>query len=611
MNTIDPRNFQLIKAASGDVNLVYKNTAIHCNTDPQQEALREFQKLNNLKSSDIVIIAGLGLGYLLKRVFISSKCKIIVYEPEKEILNFSRQAVDFSGELKSNRVFMTGSFDELNAILSGIYGYKSTISVLSLQSAGLLYPGEIENLLFRLPKIEATLKSNYTTLFSKSFKWLFNGLYRLKPGKPDFPVNMLENKFRGKAALIVSAGPSLDKNIDAIKNNRDKFIIFCANVAYKNLATNGIIPDFTVYIDADCYLDTIKNYGHSQTNLISHTTSCFRVFDELTPLRFFTFYCKNDLLSRRVAGLTGFSIEKYETKGSVSHLALLCAFNMGCSPIILTGQDLAYTGGQYYSPGSFWSEDNKDGANNEKFREKIELTRKGPVFEVKGQNGEILKTSPDYAGFIQHFEEFARENSSFARLINCSNGGAEINGFENSSLEETASSLEPVNLDIDSVLDTITRTGADPVKQNYDKILARLEEFAEDAKKFKTLAENGVKYTTSLGREIKKRPLNPAKISRLADKILVLFNEIDAGLFKKWDFSVYTAFKELLEFYALIDDEEAMADASIFSNLYERSCYFFNFTRKRLEILEEILKDPGGKYHKQPEQEYNHTANQP
>ena len=70
----------------------------------------------------------------------------------------------------------------------------------------------------------------------------------------------------------------------------------------------------------------------------------------------FYFYCKNDLFSRWLADFCGFSIDNYKTKGSVSHLALVAARNMGCNPIILTGQDLAFTDGKIYSSGSFWGD---------------------------------------------------------------------------------------------------------------------------------------------------------------------------------------------------------------------------------------------------------------
>ena len=588
----DTAIFQLANASSGDTNLVYKGIPLHCNNNPQQEALAEFQKASN---SRIIVIMGLGLGYLLKRVFINSNAKIIVYEPNMDILKFTLEAVDFSQELQSERIFVAASFQELNSILSEVYSYKGKIDVLKLNSANKLYPDEIKELSCELPRIDADLRSNFATLFNNSFYWLTNGLHRFMPEKPDFSLNILENKFKNKAALIVSAGPSLDKNIEIIKNNRDKFIIFCVNVAYKKLVTNGITPDFTIYIDFANYLTTIKDFEHSKTNIINHISSCRHIFKELEPNKFFTFYCKNDLFSRWVSKIAGFSLEEYEAKGSVSHLALLSAFNMGCSPIIMTGQDLAYTGGNYYSSGSFWGEE-----INEENKGKFEDIEKTGTIEVKGQNEENLKTSPDYAGFIKNFEEFAQEKQNEVKLINCSTGGAQINGFENKNLQEVSDKLELINLNINEFLANITQNENDPIQANYNNIINELKIFAEDLKKAELTVNKGLISSRKFHQELIKRQINPLKIKKLINENLTLFNEIDNNLFKKWDFSMYLAFKELSEFYALLDDELNSGNLSSIKNLKTCSYNLFNLLDSRLKyllnaiLIENIFKNTEG-----------------
>ena len=582
-NFSDSANFQLVNAASGDTNLVYNGIPLHCNNNPQQEALTEFQKAGKAK---IVIIIGLDLGYLLKRAFIGSSCKIVMYEPDLDILRFTLETVDFEQEFQSGRVFITNSLNELNDILSAIYNYKDAINVLRLKSADQLYPEQIKNLLTELPRIDADLKANFDTLFNKSWLWLINSLYKFIPDKPDFSLNILENKFKDKAALIVSAGPSLDKNIEIIKNNREKFIIFCANVAYKKLALNDITPDFIVYIDAGDYLYTIKNLDHSKTNIINHISSFRKVFEELNPNKFFTFYCKNDIFSRWVSKFTNFSIENYEAKGSVSHLALLSAYNMGCNPIILTGQDLAYTNGKYYSSGSFWADDNED---KELLQNKIESIKKAGVFEVKGQNGETLSTSPDYAGFIKYFEEFAREKQA-VKLINCSTDGAQINGFENKNLQDVSDGIEPLNLNINKVLDNIVKTEKDLVKENYENIHNQLEIFAEDLKKALVITNKGFQCSKQFHQELQKRQINSVKIKKLVNQTLILFNELENNLFKKWDFSMYIAFKELTDFYAVMDDDSGQGDFAVIKDLSGCSYNLFKLLDKRLKyILNHVL----------------------
>ncbi|OGI00295.1 MAG: hypothetical protein A2Y25_01550 [Candidatus Melainabacteria bacterium GWF2_37_15] len=572
--------FELVNAASGDVNLIYNGIPLHCNNNPQQEAMTEFQKIKNLTSKNIVIIIGLGLGYLLKRVFISSKCRIIVHESNENISEFTLKAVDFKEELQSGRVFITNTIDELSSTLAKVYGFNDNVNVLKLKSSDLLYPDLIKNLNFELPAIVATLQSNFTTLSKMSWPWLRNSLYKLRTDKPDYALSILEGKFKDKAALIISAGPSLDKNIDIIKQNREKFIIFCVNVAYKKLMLAGIIPDFTFYIDAGNFLYTINNYDHSNTNIITHPVAYMRILEELNPNKFFTFYCKNDLLSRWVAKFSDFSLENYETKGSVSHLALLTACNMGCNPIILTGQDLAYTDGKYYSSGSFWSEGCE---NNERFEKKLKKLQETGSIKVKGQNGEILLSSPDYAGFINHFEEFARGHK--IKLINCSTGGAQINGFENRDLSEIASELNTLNMNINEFLDNIIQTETDPVKANYSKIQDQLKLFANDVQKAYSVTEKGLQNIRNLEQELRKPYINSAKVGQLANKSLILFNELENDLFKKWNFSLLLAYKELMEFYAIMDDEANKDNNTLIFELAKTLRPLFEVAGERLKRL--------------------------
>ena len=50
-------------------------------------------------------------------------------------------------------------------------------------------------------------------------------------------------------AIIVSAGPSLNKNIDHLKNAKNKAFIVAVDTALKPLVMHGIIPDIYVIVD--------------------------------------------------------------------------------------------------------------------------------------------------------------------------------------------------------------------------------------------------------------------------------------------------------------------------------------------------------------------------
>ena len=61
--------------------------------------------------------------------------------------------------------------------------------------------------------------------------------------------------------IIVGSGPSLENDLDWIRANQDRFIIFAVHSAVKILKRNGIIPDFQFNLDIHLDTTVIKQLG--------------------------------------------------------------------------------------------------------------------------------------------------------------------------------------------------------------------------------------------------------------------------------------------------------------------------------------------------------------
>ena len=61
----------------------------------------------------------------------------------------------------------------------------------------------------------------------------------------------LKSQMADIPAAVVSAGPSLDKNIQLLKRGAEKFLIIAVSTALKPLLKTGVFPDFIVAIDPD------------------------------------------------------------------------------------------------------------------------------------------------------------------------------------------------------------------------------------------------------------------------------------------------------------------------------------------------------------------------
>ncbi|MDD3149605.1 MAG: DUF115 domain-containing protein [Candidatus Gastranaerophilales bacterium] len=603
--------FQLFQAQSGDVSLLYNDIKVHNEINPQQEAISSFSQVKNNTENSILIILGLGLGYLFKRAYMDFKGKIIVYEPNLSLLKFTLECVDFEKELSDKRVQIVSCQMGLIKALKEFYNYNSTLNAIWLRSATVFYKDEIDYLKTETDSIINYLKSDYNTISKASYNWLIEGLLNIPTIIKSSNVHLLKGKFKSKPALIVSAGPSLDKNISTIIANRENVVLFCASNAYKTLAKHNIKPDFVAFIDVGNFVSTYNGLDFSGTNLIAPTYVNNRVLG-LNKEQKFISYCNNDIISRWLSEVVGFSIGDYRNKGTVSYLALNSAYIMGCNPITLIGQDLAYVEGNCYSKESVYGKAIKCvfdeklqkhkliAAEEEEFEKYCtanngtkltpqaitELKQKlasWQITSVMGQNGQMMPTSPDYAGFIKYFEEFAYNADSNVELINASTDGAQINGFKNEKLEDVLNKFDKKIEDIKQIIEQVSNLNSNIVYKNSDKIKKEVEKIISNINKYQRICDDGIKTAKQLSAELKRLHKNPIKVNKLINVIINHYVDFKDDLFKKHLILVYCAFEEMLEFTNIIETDSSQAPD--LNEIAIKSENFFNqFLLKSVQI---------------------------
>ena len=176
----------------------------------------------------------------------------------------------------------------------------------------------------------------------------------------------------------------------------------------------------------------------------------------------FIFYADNDEASKWAAKKFGISQHDYINRGTVSVNALASAKIMGCNPIVLVGQDLAYTDSKCYVDGAIYDDYQLSGnevcvKNLENIMDKTKLSSNSinnrakfltkQLYHVKGQNGETLVSPGDYASFIKYFEEIATNYLKDTKLINATQGGAQINGYENMIFQDVVDNFARMSFD--------------------------------------------------------------------------------------------------------------------------------------------------------------------
>ncbi len=123
---------QIIDSKSGDSNLLYDKECLHDNVDPIYEAIEFLQKATgNGKKDNVHIIYGLGLGYVFKRFAEKTDEKILLIEPNLDILRIVLEVVDFTQELIKNNIKIAcddNQFKKCSSSLSINYSDNFTLS---------------------------------------------------------------------------------------------------------------------------------------------------------------------------------------------------------------------------------------------------------------------------------------------------------------------------------------------------------------------------------------------------------------------------------------------------------------------------------------------------
>lgn len=382
-----------------------------------------------MRSNDSIITFGIGLGYLLDEVFNQFQSKIYVYEPDLNLLHFVLSNVDISEHLSSGRVYITNDIDELTVKLSSSFLTKDRIEILYLQNYALIKNTE---LLLLTQKIFETCKSkivdiNTITKFSK--QWLLNTICNISKIQTQntYLLSDLKDKFQGQTALIAAAGPSLSENIDFIKANRNKFVIFAVNKVIKYLIQNDIKPDFVVCLDA-------KNMNKTLQEFDSYLTECNCIMDIRTDhaamhrnfKKIFVNFSDSDTLTKKLQEYNNF-IKQYDTGGSASTFALISAIKLGFAKIILSGVDLAFKDNIIYSDGQ---------TMNRISQEEIIVDQvKKNLVQVKSVQGTPVYTREDYQAFIHHLAVLIKD-FGHNEIYNTSSFGAEIYGTKNIAIDK-------------------------------------------------------------------------------------------------------------------------------------------------------------------------------
>lgn len=407
---------------------------IHSRYNPIEEAeliIKEYEAV--MQNYKHILFVGVGLGYIIEAFTkLYSNKEFSIYEPIEDTFNKYISLKKIENKNLTN-LCVGQNKEEIAQFLNNVLQQtEKGLLFLYLPSYKRLFPKEYD---FFSGELNLAVKRKRTLLATNaSFQknWISNSIYNFKTtlNTPDI---FIENpdRFKGKTGIIVAAGPSLDfeiENLKYIKQNNMAFI-FSVSSATNAMIKNNIEPH------------AVLSYDPGQGNMIGVFRKIIDENDDKFPLIFGTsiysdivkeyrgpmahMITEQDTISQYYLQNTdGKKFEKVNDAPSIAVLALELLYKLGCSKIILVGQNLSYYKGQNYS------------ANMDKERNiNIDLNSNS-IIKLKDVYGNEVESSITYISAKEQMEAYIKIFNKKIEIINTTKYGAAIEGTTFKNLDE-------------------------------------------------------------------------------------------------------------------------------------------------------------------------------
>jgi hypothetical protein len=438
-----PRHIETPTSRSGSPSLVVDGVSYHSPYDPIRESARFFNSLN-LEGADIVFQFGWGLGYASEAL--RTRCKpsarIFILEPDDELLNLSRRSTQDDLAWRDSRFqFVSGSqvcrFFSHNPPLA----CQETDNILWVE-----WPAAIQ---LHKPLLEELKKAFRTQLRDRAANLLthfqngrmyFENVIRNFQYQGDADAGHLFGRFKGKPLVIVSAGPSLDRNIRELQDMEGRCFLLAVDTALRPLLEMGIAPHAVIIADPqELNAKHIVGVMPKETFLIAEQGVHFTALEAASRRFLFGLGLFPDPLLARF----GFPRTPLNVWGSVATAALDLACKVEASAVIFTGQDFAFSWNRKYASHTIFGDSTLESTGS---------SGRAGIFETDIWNHAI----PTTENLVAYRDFFVRRMKAerHVRFINASEGGILTEGAELLSLGDALHQCCKLPMNAESILES-------------------------------------------------------------------------------------------------------------------------------------------------------------
>ena len=543
---------------------------------PEAEKWAEQFKTNNVMVN--AMLFGFGNGMFAEALLarLKNDAKLFIYEPSLEIFDFALHTMNLEQLIRDERVFFC--FEDINPeefenliqenthwtnLETQIYGYHTGYDIL--------FPEAYRNFLMWVHKTDQMAKVNKDTQAFFAESMVSNILYNLKYVKEGRIITDYIASFpHDVPAIIVAAGPSLDKNINELKKAKGKAFILAVDTAMRHLLQHDIIPDAMITLDPRKPFSYMDNPLLKDIPLFCMMVSNSEIMEFHTGIKIF-FQTENFL--NPLYEKYGKRFTEYNPGGSVATAAFSVCVALEFQRIVLVGQDLAYSGDTTHAGGEV------SHVVNEEYGIKM----------IEGIDGKKIKSRYDWVIYRDWFEESIKSIEDRVEVIDATEGGAMIHGCKLLTLKEVIEKYCIKPVDFEKILKDQQPAWT---SEQFVEVKKKLNEYAEQIfyieKKAQQTEKDCGKAVTIL-----KEHLDSQSLNRIQQRLLSVTSELeDLPIYHLLDLYMSNGVNEYLSGVFIVGEDQRedeintyRSSQKIFENLMNSARKLKTLYRKAIEEI--------------------------
>ncbi len=300
-------------------------------------------------------------------------------------------------------------------------------------------------------------------------------------GENRVPATCLIDSFKGKTAVLLAGGPSLDDLLPWLLLHRDEVVVIAVSRVSRRLLEVGIHPDFVVSVDPNAASFDVSNevlQFEGKSLLINGYHVC--------PLILGQWRWRSVYWGNAFPWASPLNCEKSITLGpTVTNLALDTAIEMGFAQVILAGVDLCFS---------------RDGYTHAKASRERNIGARFSETDVQVETfgGWLADTTPAYANAVGELDAQARRaRERGCRVVNSALGAARMASVTYVPLDELT--VEPLNRSPAAVIaELLPEDSAATRCAHYREVLAELARADAALSRIRKLSTEALKVNKRL-----------------------------------------------------------------------------------------------------------------